>query len=283
LGHSILVGTERKSEAYTFFDIHLRLEPPLPEKMPPDFPAALHYAEAARSPHGPRPVVDQACYALIWPSAREAWCAAGACSLADNLDWWEACWGNRVYLEPLLDPDTHPGRMARLLLLLGLAAKEPGERGLATDVLIAAITDGRVTGASLGEILAEVLALGPAKGARLAKTLADAARTSPLHGETVRTALEMVLAGAPELRPADLGALLELLQELCVLGGTAVATPAAREFLQAQGGSGKTAKLAKALLALSEAPQAVAYRRQAASLALAGRVERAERWARLTS
>ena len=71
--------------------------------------------------------------------------------LANNIDWSEAEWGNKTYLEPLLDGDEPLGELARTLLCLGLSAKEPGEHVLAADALAAAISDGRVDGQCLAK------------------------------------------------------------------------------------------------------------------------------------
>lgn len=280
VGRPDLISKVQKSPdgKWSWHEFVLEAAPPIPEKTRLDLPGVLQYVGGSQDWRYERTPADERWCATVCPLDRAGWCAAGALILADNLDWTEAQWANKVRLEPLLDPDMHLDRMARLMLVLGVAAKEPGETGLATDVLIAAVSDGRLTGASLGESLAEALALGAPKGARLAKALAETARQSALHAETVRTALEHALAGAPEQRPADLLALLELLRELCVQAGAAIIDPGARQFIQSLSG-GKSAALGKALLALVESGAAAACRQQAAALVLTGRVERLERWA----
>jgi len=40
--------------------------------------------------------------------------------VAYNLDWWEANWSTRAYLETLVEPHTTIGPMGALLLVLGL-------------------------------------------------------------------------------------------------------------------------------------------------------------------
>jgi hypothetical protein len=97
----------------------------------------------------------------------------------------------------------------------------------------------------------------------------------------VRGALEVLFASAPARKPAEMVALLELEHELCVEAGVPIAEPAARAWLQAIGGGGKTAKLAKALCALGPGDGSVV--RQAALEQLRGRVERAERWERIAT
>src|SRR5207249_4452197 len=150
----------------------------------------------------------------VWLLAKESWFAVGAYLIGQNLDWWEAEWGNRAYLEPLLDPDVPLQSMGLQLLALGLAAKEPGESGLATDALIAAIDDGRLDGNKLGAGLAALFATGPIKAGRWAKTLATAARISPLHAAVVARALQGLVQGLPDAAAKDVQTLLELLKEL---------------------------------------------------------------------
>ncbi len=73
--------------------------------------------------------------------------------LADNLDWGEARWATRRFLEPLFDPDTPLCSLGALLIAIALAAKEPGEHGLAVDATIETIQDGRLD----AELLVEAL------------------------------------------------------------------------------------------------------------------------------
>jgi hypothetical protein len=188
--------------------------------------------------------------ASIWPLGRESYFAGAADELGDNLDWWEAMWQNRVLLEPLLDSGTPLRQMGLLLLALGLAAKEPGEYGLATDTAIGAIEDGRLGSDNLGRILGALLPTGFIKPGRWEKTLADVGRASPVHGLIVQQALQSALAGDPQQMPRDFGKLLELLHELSIEIGQSITCEACRAFLSRMAGSGKAAKTAKALLAL---------------------------------
>ena len=113
----------------------------------------------------------------VWPMQHEGWFARGLPRFAENLDWWEAIWPNRTLLEPLLNPDVPLKPMALLMLALGLAAKQPGENGLATDSLIAAIDDGRLDACKLGATLAFLAPM--IKCVRLARTLSQAAHIAP--------------------------------------------------------------------------------------------------------
>ena len=94
--------------------------------------------------------------ATIWPSALESYFADGVKRLVrsgDNVTDGPKC---RELLIPLLEPDVPLRPMARLLIAVGLAAKLPELAGLATDALIAAIDDGRIDAARLGESLRTV-------------------------------------------------------------------------------------------------------------------------------
>ena len=154
----------------------------------------------------------------------------------------------REFLIPLLNPDVPLRPMARLLIGVGLTAKVPELAGLATDALIAAIDDGRIDAARLGESLRTVWrwevrrstretsqgptkaesSVGFAKANRWAKTLGDVARASALHAHVVACALEQVLAdGATGRRTsANVVPLLELVREASVTCGRAVSAEA---------------------------------------------------------
>ena len=76
-----------------------------------------------------------------------------ACRSTDNATDGPKC---RGFLIPLLNPDVPLRPMARLVIGAGLTAKVPEVTGLATDALIAAIDDGRIDAARLGESLRTV-------------------------------------------------------------------------------------------------------------------------------
>jgi hypothetical protein len=258
-------------------------QPALPKHVPLEFPSVLLHA-GVRMVKYFCPVSRWDAAAVrwagsVWPLGIEAWFAAGVLVIGQNIDWFEAEWGNRAYLEPLLDPDVPLQPMALTLLVLGLAAAEPGESGLATDALIAAIDDGRLDGPTLGTAMGTLLAMGQVKLGRWAKTLAEAARLSPLHAAVVALALQRALQDLPEPPPRDLQALLELLHELLSAAGTGLTLEPTRDALSRQKVAGKTGKLVRALLALPTG-SASAQAEAAAARALAGRLERAERWAR---
>jgi hypothetical protein len=237
--------------------------------------------------------------ASIWPSALEPFFADGLKRLArttDNVTDGPTC---RGFLTPLLNPDVPLRPMARLVIGVGLTARVPEVTGLATDALIAAIDDGRIDAARLGESLRTVWrwgvpgstrqtsrgltkadsSVGFAKANRWGKTLGDVARASALHAHVVACALEQVLAdGATGRRPsASVVPLLELLREVSVTCGRAVCAEA-RAHIEKICAGGKTSRVVKSLLELQEIPNPT-QNRVLAVQALANRITRAERWA----
>ena len=178
-------------------------------------------------------VADLRWMLTVWPMQLDGWFARVLPRFADNLDWWEAMWPNRTLLEPLLNPDVPLKPMASLLMLAlgsGSAAKQPGENGLATDALIAAIDDGRLDACKLGatfEFLAPMI-----KCTRLARTLSQAARISPLHLQVVGQVIQSALRGDAAQAPRDLHALLELLKESLMELGASVSDAEARGYLR---------------------------------------------------
>lgn len=220
---------------------------------------------------------DLRCMLTVWPMQHEGWFARVLQRFADNLDWWEAMWPNRTLLEPLLDPDVPLKPMALMMLALGLAAKQPGESGLATDSLIAAIDDGRLDTFELGSTLAFLAQM--TKCARLARTMSQTARISPLHLHMVAQVIQAALRGDPAQAPRDLHSILELLKESLLELGASVSDTEARGYLEKIAIGGRTARLVRELLALEEKPEP-SINRQALLRALEHRVGRAESWSR---
>ena len=185
------------------------------------------------------------------PHGSEDWFAAGCCALGGNLEWWQAEWSTRAYLEPLLDPQTSMGPIGALLVALGLGAKEAGESGLAADALIAASADGRLDGRAVGLALREAASSGAIKFARWAKQLDRVAQAGNLQARTVFTAIEALFeAGAPA-EPGDFGRLVELQFELAHLTGLRLTNASALRTLATLKTGGKTGRAASQLLALS--------------------------------
>ena len=239
--------------------------------------------------------------ATIWPMVREPLFATGAEIVSVNDRGTTDVMFSQPFFLPLLDPDVPLQPMGMLLLVTGLNAARCELSGLATDVLIAAINDGRLDGNDLGKTLAELARINiqppndapawnrPATQAfpvpfvklnRWAKVLGDAARTSPLHARVISKAIPRMLRGESfdTRTTTSRNTLLVLLKELLIETGEALTDPDARDYLSKHKNSGKTGSLIQELLnlkAVFDHPS----RRAAAVQALALRVERAKRWA----
>ena len=187
--------------------------------------------------------------ATVLPSDPEAFFAEGARAIGNNLDWGEAQWQNRAYLELLLDPVTPMAPMACVLLVLGLAGKEPGQTAVAVDALVHAHAEGRLEPASLlADTLHALLATPLLKRTRLAKSLQTALRASPPCHALVFDLLCAAVQARPAEPARDMAALLDLLLELKTREAHTL-PPEAREALAAMTLSGNARALQRQLLA----------------------------------
>jgi hypothetical protein len=237
--------------------LNIESDPPPPKSVDPDCVTVTLHSQRGVGRNlefelggpGGRTVSSVRWTATVWPQARESFFAAALETLAFNLDWWEAAWQNKALLEPLLDSGTPLRSMGLMLLATSLAAKKPGEYGLASDIAIRAIEDGRLGTDNLGLVLAQLLPTGLIKPTRWQKTLADVARVSGVHRMVVQRALQTALGGNPEDLPRDVGKLLELLYELSIELDQPIRDEGCRAFLE-QIPSGKAGNTARSLLNL---------------------------------
>ncbi|WP_342376153.1 DUF6493 family protein [Myxococcus stipitatus] len=170
--------------------------------------------------------------ATLWPSGMEAYFASQAYALSFNLDWNSAVWGNVASYEQLLHPWLRMGPMARLVLAMGLSAKEPGEHGVSADATLAALDTGRLTAEELGETMRELRPTGLINLKRWAATLARVASTSDTHALQVALVLQRTLRKTEGPAPRDDGALMKLLLELLAQTGTRLTDTEAWDFIQ---------------------------------------------------
>ena len=217
----------------------------------------------------------------VWPANPNPLLAHGLFHLKANIDWQAKLWSNRVYLQTLLPADTPFSPLARLVLVVGLAAKDAEESGIAVDVAITAISDGRLGGSDFGEMLGQVLSTGLFKVTRWGQTLKVIASSTQLHAQTVCEGLARVFTGNTATETRDLAQLLELFHELTLQVGQTLPAET-RDWLQRFTGTGKGAKAVKALLAAKPvaSPEQI---RQCQSLVLQGRLDRVRNWISLES
>lgn len=185
--------------------------------------------------------------ATLLPSDLQTFFAEGSAVMGCNLDWSEAEWQNRAFLEPLLDATTPVTGTAVLLLALGLVGKEPGQAALAVDALVQGRQDGRLSSADFAATLRSLFLTPLRKASRLHKSLQAALRLDPLCGDLVFDGLCAVLQARPEDPPRDVGALMGLLLELKVAGGRRLSEDT-RAALGAMTGGGSVKTLRRQLL-----------------------------------
>lgn len=254
-------GSTSSSHTYqgkTYKHTHFELQTDPPLKEPPALSDVPGLFVAAITAFGAGAEADYCATGLaeavrwvgtVWPNNREVFYAKGAAELGRNVDWWQAMWHVRSFLEPLLLPNEPIKQMGCLLLSLGLAAKEPGEKSLATDVLIRAVEQRRLDPRALGETLGQLYDYGVIKGSRIASTLSDAGRVSDEHTEAVAIAIERLLASMHGPPPPDLHTVLTALSDSLAARGRPLSDPDASAYLAGIEGTGKAAVLAKQLLA----------------------------------
>lgn len=241
------VVSETSEGGYTFHHLHLTHGPAL---QPHEHGQPHHTALALCAKHlaDTRWAVEHEAApirfaASLLPSGLEPLFAEAARTVGNNLDWWEAQWQNRAYLDLLLEPTTLFTPMARLLLAVALAGKEPGQTALAVDALVLGVQDGRLDITALGETLARLWATPLVKGPRYAKSLTAAAQAHAAMPVAVFALLCAMVQAPASGERKDLAPLLELLLELRL--GHQLPLPAGtRAALAAMklGGKGKTAQ-----------------------------------------
>ena len=186
--------------------------------------------------------------AALLPACQEAYFADGVRTIGNNLDWWQAQWADKAYLERLLDPAVAMGPMATLLLALGLAAKEPGQQALAVDALVATWREGRIDPDALATQLRALSATPLVKASRYARSFRAALRIDPAtHALLFRLLCEMAVASPAEPQ-RDLALLLEILLELALAHGHAL-PDATRVILRDMTARGRAGQLSRQLLA----------------------------------
>lgn len=260
--------------AYTWNeDGEVTATPAAPRDARNSLPTVLIHAEGQFRPDNQFPI-DIRYRAAVWPANPDPSFSFATQMIARRIEKAAgAMFPISLHLEPLFDPDIPFTEMAQLTLALCLVAKDAGASGMAVDALIALTQDGRCTGHELGQIFSRIRFT---RG-RLAKSLTDAARVSPLLQETCIRIVEGAISALPTYPPSDLAVLLETLESWLQSTGRALSDLPCPS-LQKTKATGKTAKLIKSLLNLPAAPSS-AWQSQVHAAALRARIERADRWA----
>ncbi len=191
---------------------------------------------------------------MVWPLHLDSTYVIGIKSILERLDDNTSATAPHVaYLEPLLAADRPWSEMGQLLVLMGLLSKDAGTRGLAIDVLVQGINDSRAHPDPLTDVLIGLAAGEWLKINRLASSLSDVARVSPLHKLIVTQIVQRFLTSCSQL-PRNSHDLLALLLDLVTELGMAINDDVKAMLKQVKGNS-KAAKLARLLLAITAASE----------------------------
>ena len=213
-----------------------------------------------------------------WPANPDGFYCTGATMVLARLDDKSSVDApNHAYLHPLFEPTRPWSGAACLLAMLGLVSKDADVNGLAMDAVIEAVGDGRADGGRLGGALAGLADPRVLKLNRLAASLGEVSRVSPLHALAAAEMLQAVMAAYEEL-PRDAHHGLQLLRELMIDLGLGPGERLRAKLAGVTGG-GKAAKLAREIAAMEPTGgAAVGVVRAAAMQRVRADVERGERW-----
>ncbi|HEY6228003.1 MAG TPA: DUF6493 family protein [Verrucomicrobiae bacterium] len=246
-------GSEHKASGnyrWITLEFELRMTVPIPKNVNHLLLPVLFHRPADISDTNAKNLIRYA--ATLWPANRESFFARACKQLQISAQWADV--NDRdyaAYVELLADPHTELRPIASLAFALALAAEGDALRSLAQDALIAAISEHRVAAVELGQTMSRLFQSGFNKFCRWSKSLREVSRLSPEHARTCAELLTHILKGDPQKAPRDTSALLELLYELLNETNSTLSDPATRAYISALPAGGKTAKLAKQLLALA--------------------------------
>ncbi|MEF3081590.1 DUF6493 family protein [Luteimonas sp. SMYT11W] len=159
--------------------------------------------------------------ATIFPSCMDGFFADGARAIGNNLDWASARWGDKAYLDTLLDPAFPMTPMANALLALGLAVKEPGQSALSTDILAATWMDGRLDVGALATEIGDLSKTPLIKVGRYVRSFQAAMRLEPSLHQPVFAFLCKIVESSPQRPQRDIAKVLEMLIEISMTYGHA--------------------------------------------------------------
>ncbi len=219
-------------------------------------------------------IADVRLRSFVWPIDPKPLLAAGCHAICLRLFRPSSNWTpTAAYLEPLLDPATPLSELANVALAMALVAQDADARQMAIEVVVSAMRDGRSDGRALGAVMGRLaLTDGVVKLGRVAKAVDDLVRHGPAQQLGCAALLEDVLAAFAE-PPRDMLQLLVPYHELLVAAGRLLDSRLA-PLLQKATGSGKTASIARELLALQpQADRLASVRRAACAAVLRTRVD----------
>lgn len=210
-----VTSSDQNDAGYVFHTLHVNCSPQPQAANDHDYAALLCAKHVTARRWGNETEASHIRFAAsLQPADLEPFFAEAARAIGNNVDWWEAQWQNRAYLDVLLEPGTAMSPMAMLALGLALAGKEPGQTALAVDALARGVQDGRLDVAAMAGTLARLWATPLVKGPRYAKSLAAAAQIHATMPSAVFAMLCAMVEVDPKVPRKDLAPLLELMLEL---------------------------------------------------------------------
>jgi hypothetical protein len=188
--------------------------------------------------------------AFVWPQNPAAAYVRGVAKIIHRIDENSSGWEpGHGFLHGLFQRNRPWGEAGHLILAIGLVGKDADVRGLAIDALIEGI-GGRLFDPDLFAGVVARLCDGEwVKLNRLSDALMQAAQTSSTHAQVIGRSLRKLVPGF-DFKRQNAANLLEVLVE----AQAATGDPLDRTTLDALasiGGSGKAAKLARQLTAMS--------------------------------
>jgi hypothetical protein len=234
----------------------------------------------------------------VWPMNLDAFFAEGIDRMTTHEGSDPTGRENKVFIEPLYDPDVPVRDVGVLMLVIAATSKQKDEHEHAIEALIAVLEDGRVVGRTLGVLMRELLQTQPLRCkvgywqhdmwpllvsvTRWAKAFKPVLGASSYHALMIQEALEEALQGDAKKAPKDINQLLEVFLEALMETGDEVTNESTRQFLTAVHSAQpntKGGKLAKQILALKRGAKYEAKRAEIMQYAHAKRCDRGERWA----
>jgi len=190
-------------------------------------------------------------YAISFPGLRENFLELGTRCATVCINYMDVPSRSvRGFLEVLCESGAPIVHNANKLAAAGLMLGDPELSGVNIDALVLAITEQRLEPNVLGLAVSKLLHSSDGKPKRLAHSLGEIARVSPLHAQAVLQILEFTLQGEHAETHKELWAILDTYNELLIANLGKITNPKTAEYLSALSTSGKTGKLAKSLLTL---------------------------------
>lgn len=186
---------------------------------------------------------------MTWPANINGSMSRAACHFVGRVDEKGSSYEpNYAFLEPVFYKDTNWTEMVRLAIWTALVSLDADAKGMAIDLLIQGIDDGRAHPEQLSNTLISLSSGGWVKSNRLSSALTRVAQVSDLHGFVCLKILEPYLYNQDE-KTKNLHQTMELMLALYIELGFQPESDLV-EKLKAVKGTSKKAKAAKALLSI---------------------------------